>query len=283
MNCFRDADLKRFVACALKEDIGSDDITAKVAAPGNPRVNAVIVANESGILCGMNIVKLIFKQLDGSVKFSSCLKDAAKIHGGQVIAKINARAQSILSAERTALNFLGFLSGIATATQAFVKKARPFKVKILDTRKTLPGLRALEKYAVRIGGGFNHRFGLDEMILVKENHIDIAGWETLRRNLKNLNKPKIKLEIETRNLKEFQDAFFLKPDIIMLDNMSVGEVRRAVHLRNKISTASPKLEASGNISLNNISAYAASGIDFISLGTLTKDIDSLDFSLAIKK
>lgn len=289
MSCFRNFNLKRFVAAALREDIGRGDITVKLTFPAKSRITAVINANEAGLLCGIDIAKSVFKQTDNGIKFSTPLKDGAKIYKGMAVAKIGGKAKSILSAERTALNFLGFLSGIATRTQVFVKKIKPFNVKILDTRKTLPALRTLEKYAVRTGGGFNHRFCLDEMVLIKENHIDTAGWEKICGSLKKLktaNKSKIKIEIETRNLKEFKDALFLKPDIIMLDNMSVKDIRRAVRLRNKIfnnaGAAKPKLEASGNINIKNIAAYASCGIDFISLGTLTKDVDSLDFSLEVK-
>jgi nicotinate-nucleotide pyrophosphorylase (carboxylating) len=289
MNCSKNFNLKRFVTEALKEDVGRGDITAKLTIPVNSRITAVIVAREAGILCGIDIVKLVFKTTDNTIKIYSSLKDGSKIYKSMVVAEIQGEAKSILSAERVALNFLGFLSGIATCTRAFVKKAKLFNVKILDTRKTLPCLRALEKYAVRVGGGFNHRFCLDEMILIKENHIDVAGWKKIYETLKAVktaNKSKMKVEIEARNLEEFKDALFLKPDIIMLDNMAVKDIREAVRLRNKVSTAQgvtkPKLEASGNISLNNIVAYASCGIDFISLGTLTKDIASLDFSLEVK-
>jgi len=289
MNYAKDFNLEKIVRCALEEDIGRGDITTNLTIPTNSRINAVIIAKERGILCGIDIARLVFKKIDNAVKFSSPLKDGATIYKGRVVAKIYGQPRSILSSERVALNFLSFLSGIATRTRVFVKKVKPFNVKILDTRKTLPGLRALEKYALRVGGGFNHRFCLDEMILIKENHIDVAGWEKISETLKSvkaINKPKIKIEIEARNLKEFEGALFLKPDIIMLDNMSTKDIREAVRLRNKIVTGTgmpePKLEASGNIGLNNIVAYASSGIDFISLGTLTKDIDSLDFSLEVK-
>jgi nicotinate-nucleotide pyrophosphorylase (carboxylating) len=287
MNYAKDINFERNVEIAIKEDVGRGDITSRLTLPVNSRINAVIIAREKGILCGINIAKLVFKKVDKATKFSSPLKDGATIHKGHVVAKISGKAGSILSSERIALNFLGFLSGIATRTSAFVKKVKPFKVKILDTRKTLPGLRALEKYAVRVGGGFNHRFCLDEMVLIKENHIDVAGWEKIHRTLKRakvFSRHKIKIEIETRNLKEFKDALFLKPDIILLDNMRVQDIKEAVRLRNKIASAAykPKLETSGSIIIGNVATYAATGIDFVSLGTLTKDIDSLDFSLEVK-
>jgi nicotinate-nucleotide pyrophosphorylase (carboxylating) len=287
MNCAKGSSLKKIVTIALKEDIGRGDITTRLTIPGNSRINTVIIAKEKGILCGIDIAKMVFKKIDDNVRFLSPLKDGAKIYKGRVIAKISGRAASILSAERVALNFLGFLSGIATRTEILVRKVRRFGVKILDTRKTLPGLRTLEKYAVRVGGGFNHRFSLDELILIKENHIDVTGWKNIKdriRAIKNRIQSKLQVEIETRNLKEFKNALYLKPDIIMLDNMSVQDTGEAVRLRNKIAMhlSKPKLEVSGNINLNNIVTYAATGIDFISLGTLTKDIDSLDFSLEVK-
>jgi len=289
MNCVKGPSLKKIVTIALKEDMGRGDVTTRLTIPRNSRINAVIIAKERGILCGVDIAKLVFKKIDDSVKFASPLKDGATIYKGRVVAKIYGPAASILSAERVALNFLGFLSGIATHTQEFVKKVKPFKIKIMDTRKTLPGLRTLEKYAVRVGGGFNHRFCLDELVLIKENHIDVAGWENIKTRISAIKEriqPKVQVEIEARNLKEFKNALYLKPDIIMLDNMRVQDIRQAVRLSNKIATVlhipKPKLETSGNINLANIIAYAATGIDFISLGTLTKDIDSVDFSLEAK-
>ncbi len=286
MNCSNKFKLDKFLALDLKEDIGKGDITSRLTLPRNLKIDAMIVAGETGILCGIDIVKSVFKKIDSSLKFSSGLKDGSRIYKGKSVAKIRGRAGSILSGERVALNFLGFLSGIASRTRVFVEKVKPFKVKILDTRKTLPGLRLLEKYAVRVGGGFNHRLGLDEMILVKENHIDASGWQRIRIGLKSVDKSKIKLEIEARDLKEFRDALLLKPDIIMLDNMQPEEIRKAVRMRNRFAilrgALKPRLEVSGNISLDNVVAYAATGIDFISLGTLTKDIESFDFSLAVK-
>lgn len=290
MNCVKGFRLKKSVTIALKEDLGRGDITTRLTIPGNSRINAVIIAKEKGILCGIDIAKMVFKKIDDNLQFSSPLKDGARIYKGRVIAKIYGRAAGILSAERVALNFLGFLSGIATRTEISARKVKRFGVKILDTRKTLPGLRRLEKYAVRVGGGFNHRFCLDELILIKENHIDVAGWKNITERIsaiKNRIQSKVQVEIEVRNLKEFKDALYLKPDIIMLDNMPVQDIRQAVRLRNKIATrmhlVKPKLEVSGNINFNNIVAYASSGIDFISMGTLTKDIDSLDFSLEVNK
>ncbi len=280
MNSFSRTDIKRVVNQALKEDIGRGDITTECLISRDKKMTAVIITKEPGVICGLDIAGLVFKTLDKRIKFISLVRDGAQIGSGRQIAKISGPAKGILSAERVALNFLSLLSGIATRTQAFVKKTKPSKVKILDTRKTIPGLRGLEKYAVKAGGGFNHRFGLDDMFLIKENHIDIAGLKDIKERLKKGRFLKIKLEAEARNLSEFKDVLCFKPDIIMLDNMTPKNIRQVVKLKNKLSL-DIKIEASGNINIDNIAAYASTGIDFISLGTLTKDIDALDFSLEI--
>ncbi|MFH1641061.1 MAG: carboxylating nicotinate-nucleotide diphosphorylase, partial [Candidatus Omnitrophota bacterium] len=221
--------------------------------------------------------------------FKPLLRDGDTVDKGKVLAKISGSASGILSSERVALNFLGFLSGVSTRTAEFVRSISPYKTRILDTRKTLPGLRRLEKYAVRVGGGFNHRLRLDEMVLIKENHLEIAGsrgiGEAIRMVRSKIGK-NIKLEVEVRNLQEFKEALYAKPDIIMFDNMRVSAIKKAVKLRNamqpRVLSPKPKLEASGNIGLKNIASYAATGVDFISLGTLTKDIKSLDVSLEFR-
>jgi nicotinate-nucleotide pyrophosphorylase (carboxylating) len=201
-----------------------------------------------------------------------------------------------------ALNFLGMLSGIATRTGKFVDKIKNYNTKLMDTRKTLPGLRELEKYAVKTGGGYNHRFRLDEMVLIKDNHLRVTGFAAfsgtppfsdgglgvaeLKDLIKEIRKripPGMKIEIEVRNLEEFKHALEAKPDIIMLDNMGIDKIKKAVIMRSEKKCGDfPKIEASGNIELKNINEYARSGVDFISLGTLTKDVHSLDLSLEIK-
>ncbi|MGE5197473.1 MAG: carboxylating nicotinate-nucleotide diphosphorylase [Deltaproteobacteria bacterium] len=282
MNYSKDPSVKKLVAQAVKEDIGTGDITTRYVFPKANRINAVIVAREKGVVCGIEIAKMVFRAVDKNIKFSSSLRDAATVLRGMRVARLSGPAAGILSAERLALNFLGLLSGIATRTRVFAKKVKPHKIKILDTRKTVPGLRLLEKYAVKTGGGCNHRLRLDDMVLIKENHIDVAGWDRVINAVKAVKKniPRIKIEIEARNLREFDAAIKAKPDIIMLDNMKINDIKETVRRRDKFSPKT-RLEASGNIDIVNIARYAVTGVDFISLGTLTKDIDSLDFSLEV--
>lgn len=295
MNYINDPEIKKIIKQSLKEDIGRGDITTKKLLEKDTKAKAAIYAKEKGVICGMDLVKLVFKSCDNKIKFLPLVKDGNIINKGMILAKIYGEASSILSSERVALNFLGFLSGIATRTQQFVKRIKSYNVKIMDTRKTIPALRKLQRYAVKIGGGMNHRLRLDEMVLVKDNHIKAISYSMLHRHRQELSAisikniisrikrkipKKIKIEIEVKNLREFKEALKAKPDIIMLDNMKITDVKKAVQLRSNLT---PKLEASGNINLKNIVAYAASGIDFISLGTLTKDIKSLDLSLKIEK
>lgn len=290
MSCDKSLKTRNIIKAALAEDIGKGDITAELVIPQGEKANAVILASEEGIVCGIYIARLVFKLLDKSIKFTPEVKDGDRIKRGQVLAKIRGRAQSILRGERVALNFLGMLSGIATRTGKFVDKIKNYNTKLMDTRKTLPGLRELEKYAVKTGGGYNHRFRLDEMVLIKDNHLRVRGFGLGVRELKDLIKEirkrtplGMKIEIEVRNLKEFKHALEAKPDIIMLDNMGIDKIKKAVIMRSEKKRKDvPKIEASGNIELENISEYARSGVDFISLGTLTKDVHSLDLSLEIE-
>jgi len=281
----RGAQIKDIVKRALREDIGRGDITTKLLFPKAKIIEAHILAGEKGIVCGMNIARLAFKLQDNNVRFTPQVSDGDRIERGEILARIYGKASSILASERVALNFLGMLSGIATRTACFVNKIRNYGVKIMDTRKTLPGLRELEKYAVKIGGGYNHRFRLDEMVLIKDNYLNALSVvrpasyvEKIIKIIKKKKPKNVKLEIEVKNLREFKEALKAKPDIIMLDNMGVDEIKKAVAIKRKM-----QLEASGNINLKNISDYARSGVDFISLGTLTKDIHSLDLSLEIIK
>ncbi|MGD9015354.1 MAG: carboxylating nicotinate-nucleotide diphosphorylase [Candidatus Omnitrophota bacterium] len=287
MNYSKDPKIKKLIKAALAEDIGKGDITNEFLCLEGKKVQAIISAGSKGIVCGLDIARLAFKLLDKSLKFNALVKDGKQIRKGEVIAKINGKASSILSAERVALNFLGLLSGISTRTAEFVKRVRDYNLKIMDTRKTLPGLRQLQKYAVRLGGGHNHRFRLDEMIFIKDNHLEALGnrLTNLKCMLTKVSRKAasaMKIEIEVTNLQEFRFAIKVDPDIIMLDNMSVSQVKRAVEIRDRLA---PKLilETSGNIDLKNIRAYAQAGVDIISLGTLTKDIRCLDLSLGIRK
>jgi len=273
----KDLDIRGIVAFALKEDIGAKDITTEMLIPRNKFVKAILIAKEDCLVCGLSLASLVFKLQDKNIKFKPLISEGKLVKKGKAIARIQGRAKSILTAERVALNFLSFLSGIATKTRRFVEEVKPYKVKIMDTRKTIPGLRLLEKYAVRIGGGFNHRLSLDEMILVKDNHLKIIkGYQGLFRFSRGC-----RVELEVKTLKEFQRALKLKPDIIMLDNMSLKDIKQAVRIKNSLPHPIPKLEASGGITLRNVKQVASTGVDMISIGDLTHSVDSVDISLEI--
>ncbi len=272
-------DIEEIVANALKEDIGSKDLTSENFISGVKSAKARIVAQEDCIICGMDVAAGVFKSLNPKVKFKALFSDGDKVKKGKVIVEIYGRAADILKAERVALNFLSFLSAISTKTRNFVEAVKPYKAKIIDTRKTIPGLRLLQKYAVRLGGGFNHRYTLDEMILIKDNHLLILGGI---ENIENLPQ-NYSTEVEVKNLKEFQIALKLSPDIIMLDNMSPANMKKAVKLRNKLPNMGkiPQLEASGGVTLKNVKNIASSGVNTISIGALTHTIDSINLSLEI--
>jgi len=281
MNYVKKLQLKDIIKRALREDIGGRDITTQSLIPKNKFSKAVLIAKEDCVVCGLNIAALVFKLKDRDIRFKPQVKDGQSVRKGKVLARVEGRAQSILTAERVALNFLSLLSGIATDTRAYVDKVKLYKVRIMDTRKTIPGLRLLEKYAVRTGGGYNHRLTLDEMVLIKDNHVKVmGGCRKLPKITKNY-----RIELEVKNLKEFKQALKLKPDIIMLDNMSIKDMKRAVRIRNNLSSKltpkTPRLEASGGITLKNVRKIACAGIDRISVGALTHSVDSVDISLEI--
>ncbi len=280
MNYLNSFELKNLVKDALKEDAAARDITTGMFVPGNLEARAQLTAREKMVVCGINIAAKAFKLLDKKLKFKPLIKDGQTAAKGAALALIKGNACAILSAERVALNFLSFLSGTATQTRLFVDAIKPYRTKILDTRKTIPGLRLLQKYAVRCGGGYNHRFALDEMILVKDNHLELIGGCS---NVGRFNS-RLKTEIEVKSLKELVEALKLKPDIIMLDNMSIKDMKKAVQARDNTQGARHKvlLEASGNISLGNAKKVAATGVDMISIGSLTHSVGSADISLDIK-
>lgn len=280
---------------ALAEDIGVGDITTAAVFPDPKTVHAEIIAKEPGVLAGIAVSMAAFKLLDPKIKFMPLVSDGKVFEPNTVIACIEGNVQSILSAERVALNFLSRLSGIATLTTQFVNKIRPYKTKIMDTRKTTPGLRLLEKYAVTAGGGYNHRLGLYDQILIKDNHLiavrslrqNTGGqvWPIVHNVIKNAAENGIKTEIEVSNLDEFKQALKCQPDIIMLDNMKLKEIKKAVKFRDSLSTINyrllTKLEVSGGVSLNNVRKIAATGIDIISAGALTHSSKPIDFSLDV--
>ncbi|MBN1561445.1 carboxylating nicotinate-nucleotide diphosphorylase [candidate division KSB1 bacterium] len=271
---------RRLVAIALAEDLGDrGDITTLALDAGRQPTNAVIIARQEGVVCGLDVVKLVFEEIDPTVLIAPDVKDGDLVTGHQHLVVLSGCAQSILTAERTCLNFLGRLSGIATLTHAFVDSVRGTKAQILDTRKTTPGWRLLEKYAVRCGGGVNHRAGLFEMFLIKENHIAAAGGMTnavdqCRRYMKAKN-IRVAIEVETQNSDDVREALLLRVDRIMLDNMSLAAVQECVAM---VDGRIP-LEASGNVSLATVRAIAETGVDFISVGSLTHSATALDVSL----
>jgi len=281
MNYFRGRQAREIIKKALREDIGKRDITTAAIIPKNKYVKATLLAEENCVICGLGIAAEVFRTQDKRIKFKPRVSDGQKIKKGKIIAYISGKAQGILTAERVALNFLSLLSGVATKTRAYVDKVKPYKVKILDTRKTIPALRELEKYAVRIGGGYNHRMRLDEMILIKDNHIKVTGSY---RDLPQIT-GSYEVEIEVKNLKEFKEVLKLKPDIVMLDNMSRKDMKKAVKIRDSLLPItyhlSPKLEASGGISLKNVEKIASCGVEMISIGALTHSFASVDISLEI--
>lgn len=270
---------------ALAEDIGTGDITTAATVTHEQNGKAVITAKAAGIISGIDIAEMVFMRVDPDAGFSAKVAEADKVEPGKVIAEIEGSLESILAAERTALNLLMHLSGVATLTSKFVAAIKGTKAKILDTRKTTPGLRLLEKRAVRSGGGANHRLGLYDMVLLKENHIAAAGSisAALTNSLAKREEAKKKwlIEVETRSLEEIKEALEFKVDRIMLDNFTPEAAAEAVKL---IRAAKHKyeIEASGNINLDNVRAYADSGVDFVSLGRITHSAPALDLSLTVE-
>jgi nicotinate-nucleotide pyrophosphorylase (carboxylating) len=262
---------------ALEEDFGrAGDLTTGLLIPAGNSVRAVIAARQSGVLSGLIAAIPAFRMIDPAIRIDISAPDGSTITAGQVVASIAGPARSILGAERVALNFLGHLSGVATATNALVSQVAGTKARIICTRKTIPGLRLLQKYAVRCGGGLNHRFGLDDAILVKDNHIAAAGGlTTVMSQLRGQLGPMVKVEIEVDNLAQLEEALALGFDAILLDNMSPELMRRAVD----ITGGRAVLEASGGITLDSVRAIAETGVDFISSGALTHSVRSLDLGL----
>ncbi len=273
--------LDYIVRHALIEDIGRGDITTQLTIPKDKKIEANIIAKESCVVCGIQVAEKVFKVIDSTVKLKLLAKEGQVIKAGKAIARISGQAASILSAERVVLNLLSMLSGIATTTREYVEHIEPYAAKITDTRKTLPGLRELQKYAVRVGGGHNHRMGLDEMILIKDNHIKVTeGYEKLPSVPKGF-----KIEIEVQTLDEFRHALHFKPDVIMLDNMSLEDIKEAVKIRDNTEFKShhppTKLEASGEVDYSTVKKIAATGVDIISIGALTNSVKAIDMSLEV--
>jgi nicotinate-nucleotide pyrophosphorylase (carboxylating) len=271
--------IQGLIQSALKEDIGSGDITTSAVLSGREVGNARVVAKEDMVVAGIGVFKEAFLFSEEKVDFIDSVKDGDNVKDGDLLTQMSGNLGNILTAERVALNFLQRMCGIATLTRRYVDEIRGTGAKILDTRKTTPGLRVLEKYAVMIGGGFNHRFGLYDGILIKDNHIYAAGGIIAAIEMVNKDVPhNLKIEIEVKNLGEVEEALSAGVDVIMLDNMEVGEMKKAVSL----IKGRALVEASGNVSLKNVKKIAETGVDFISVGALTHSAPSSDISLKFK-
>jgi len=268
---------------ALAEDLGKGDVTTEALIPGDRQGTGFILAKKEGVLAGMNVAKQVFHRVDPELKVEILLEDGARVKPGTEIANVSGSIGSILKAERVALNFLQRLSGIASETNRYVEAVRGLPVRIMDTRKTTPGLRLLEKHAVRAGGGENHRMSLGEGILIKDNHL--AALRSQGLNIKEIvakarrdSPQRLLIEVEVGTIAEASQAVEARADIIMLDNMSLEDMREAV----KSIGGRASVEASGGITLDNIRAVAEIGVDFISIGALTHSVTALDISLELK-
>jgi len=270
--------INKIVEQALLEDIGTGDITTESIISSNLKAKGIIKTSEEGVVAGLDIVHLVFQKLDSEIIFQEKIKDGTKVAQGKVLAEITGPARTILKGERVALNFLQRMSGIATITSKFCQQVKDFPVRIVDTRKTTPGLRILEKYAVRMGGGYNHRFGLYDAVLIKDNHIAVAGGiKSAVNSIRKQTSHTIKIEVEVENLSQLQEALEIKVDIIMLDNMDLNTMKKAV----KMVKGKVLIEASGGITLEKVREIAQTGVDLISIGSLTHSVKSLDISMEI--
>lgn len=278
-NILSSVEIDQIIETALREDIGKGDLTTDSLVGAETTVRAIIMAKQNGIIAGLPIVERVFLKLDAGLHWQQTLKDGDQVTCSQTVVQLEGNQRAILSAERVALNFLQRLSGIATLTSAFVKAVHGLPVKILDTRKTVPGLRSLDKYAVHVGGGKNHRMRLDDGILVKDNHIKLAGGITqaVRRLRKTLG-DQIKIEVEVSSLTEVKEALDAKAETILLDNMSVEQLRESIALINHKAL----VEASGGVTLSNVRSIAETGVDFISIGALTHSPSAFDLALYIE-
>ncbi|HVO74188.1 MAG TPA: carboxylating nicotinate-nucleotide diphosphorylase [Ignavibacteriaceae bacterium] len=272
----------KIIKNALKEDIRNGDITTSAAVKNSLYAHGEFLAKQEGVIAGLDVAGRVFQLVDGKLNFKKFLEDGSRVEPGKFFAEVRGKASSILTAERTALNFLQRMSGIATAANLFSEKIKHTKAKILDTRKTAPGLRLLDKLAVYDGGGTNHRYGLYDLFLIKDNHITAAGSITkavkkcvIYRKKKHLN---TKIEVEAANLNDVEEALSCNADIIMLDNFTLDNMKKAVDL----ISGKCLIEASGMVNLENVKEIAETGVDFISVGYLTHSVKALDISLNIK-
>ena len=280
-----DSALNQLITNALREDAASQDITTRSLVSGRQTCQGRIIAKEDAVLCGLRIARKVFQRLDRNIRFRTAFKDGDKVRRNTTVAVIQGKARALLTGERTALNFLGYLSGIATGTHQYIQKARGTKAIILDTRKTTPGLRALEKYAVRCAGGVNHRSSLNQLVLIKDNHRAACGphWNissAVERLRKKIN---AKIEIEVDNLLQFKQVLSAFPDMILLDNMTNAQLKRAVKQSKSLPLKKrPLLEASGGVTLSKIAGIARTGVDRISVGALTHTHKAVNISMELR-
>ena len=266
------------IKSAIKEDINYIDVTTDYLIDENATTTARFVAKSDGVLCGLEVALRVFTLLDDSITFEILKKDGDELKKGDIICRMSGNTRALLKGERTALNLIQHMSGIATATNKCVKLVEGTNASVVDTRKTLPGLRALQKYAVVCGGGKNHRYNLSDAAMLKDNHIDAYGSITAAVNaLRQKAGHMLKIEVETRSLDDLREALAVGADVIMLDNMDCPTMTEAV----KINAGRAKLEASGNITLDNIAEVAKTGVDIISLGALTHSVHAFDISMRI--
>jgi len=286
-----DKSIRDFIKLALNEDIGERDVTTFYSVRPGTQGEAVIISRNCGIVCGIDVLKETMLIVNNQLKFKVFKKDGARVDKDDIVISVKGSLADILTAERVAVNFLSILSGVATTTRQFVDKVLDTKVTLLDTRKTTPGMRLMEKYAVRIGGATNHRIGLYDGIIIKDNHLRAAGILIDGK----VNSPRVKevidslrdttglkVEIEVETVEEFKKISLHKPEIVMLDNFNLKQIKKAVRYRNEYCPAI-KLEVSGGVNLKNVRKIALAGVDFISIGSITHSPKSFDFSLEIAK
>ena len=269
------SEISQYIKRALEEDIGTGDVTTDSIVPAGASLKGRIVAKQDGVVAGLEVAKHVMLALSERISFVANMEDGSKVKRGTVLADVDGPARALLTGERTALNFLGRMSGIATLTRKFVDAVSTTKARILDTRKTAPGLRITDKLAVRLGGGQNHRTGLFDMVLIKDNHIDFAGSITAAVERVRASGTQLEIEVETRTLDNVREALALGVERILLDNMSIEMMREACG----ICAGKARLEASGNVTLDNVLEVAGTGVDYISVGALTHSPVVFDVSL----
>lgn len=271
---------REIIRIALEEDIGTGDVTTNTVVPRDTTALGVITSKEDGVLCGIDVARMVYQEIDADLEFEKRMEDGSALSFGAVCARLTGNARSCLTGERVALNLLQRMSGVSSLVARYVKAVEGTGAVIMDTRKTMPGLRMLDKYAVKIGGGENHRFGLYDMVLLKSNHIEPAGGiEAAVKKVKEANGGGMKIEIEVTNLLDVSLALTAGVDRIMLDNMRIKDMEKAVAM----AVGTVKLEASGNITLENVREVALTGVDYISVGAITHSARAIDMSLRLRR